>query len=117
MNIDMLTFGRSDSPVQVQLLSRHTVFDLVDILCKETVVGLKETVYDHIWTLHVGGREYGIGNNEKTSLGNLEMSPGMEIDLNYDFGCDQLYKIVLCDVIQVTDSGDRFPCRKPFSIP
>lgn len=145
-NNAMLTFSLSHSPVQVQLLEdTHTIFDLIDIICQETCVGMSETVHDHMWdvtilkgaTTATKGKKrkynsldrYVEHENEcgyisddvsllkasKAKLGSLDLSLGAILKLEYDYGSTSTLQITLVDRSIGTDGS--FPRRKPAEPP
>lgn len=51
----IFTFRLSHCPLKVQLLSKHTLYDLVDLVCKVSAVGDdgSGTVNEHLWNINV----------------------------------------------------------------
>jgi len=129
----ILTFKLSHSPVKVQVLSTQTVFDLVDIICQETTVGMDEGVYDHMWDLVVPMR--GMYNSSdayvdsmsdwaskssfkasQTKLSDLQLSLDSTMTLDYDYGTTSHYTIQLVEETPYDETGT-FPRRKPIEAP
>ena len=135
----VLTFAVSHSPVQVQLLESNTIFDLVDIICRSTTVGMDETVYDHMWDVSVPGisgpfnssdayvdleGEYSHETLRKasiTKLGELGLKSGMTLQLKYDYGSTTYYDITFNGEHELDESRDgdanSFPREKSLKKP
>ena len=127
VNNEVLTFKVDHSPVQVQLLSKHTVHDLVDILCQATTIGQEgAAVYEHMWYVQVNGKKYESGDCECESdlratvykLGDLKLAPNTAMTLNYDYGAGCRYSITLVEKSdQDEGSTTTYPCRKAIATP
>ena len=99
----VFTFSVAHSPVQVQLLSTQTLYDLVDIICRETKIGRNESVNAHTWNIRLqGGRAYESGDfpcqserrANRTQLADLALVPKTTtMILNYDYGAGWVYDI------------------------
>ena len=113
-----MTFGLSNSPVRVQLLSSHTVHDLCDTFCEHTRIGRGdgESVWSHMWNVTVSatGRCYESGDMkcmsalraEETKLGSLELGlPGPNATLSwmYDYGSTSYYNVTLLEKSTLND--------------
>lgn len=125
----ILTFSVAHSPVQVQVLSTQTLYDLVDIICQETTIGRSESVDDHMWNITLpGGRVYESGDfpcetenrASTTQLADLALVPKTTtMVLNYDYGDGYEYKIACEETSGNTGDSDciidesLFPRRKP----
>ena len=135
----VFTFALSHSPVQVQLLQSHTIYNLVDIICQETTVGIDESVDEHMWDVYVPGMpgsfnssdeyiditmngpyRYGYSSEEplrsatRAKLGDLDLTIETEMILKYDYGTTSYYKITLVE-IEETDQEELFPRQKPLN--
>jgi len=127
----VLTFKLSHSPVLIEILDSHRVFDLVDIVCRETSVGMDEDVYDHMWDVTVPGKgiynssdeyvdhseAYGYSDEKllkasQTKLGDLNLTLNTPIELKYDYGSTSYYTFTLVDQSKTTEASRAFPRRK-----
>lgn len=127
----VLTFKLSHSPVMIEILDSHRVFDLVDIVCRETSVGMDEDVYDHMWDVTVPGKgiynssdewvdqeqEYGFSDEpllkaSQTKLLDLDLALNSPIELKYDYGSTSYYTFTLVDQSKTTEPSHAFPRRK-----
>ncbi|KAI2512015.1 hypothetical protein MHU86_2303 [Fragilaria crotonensis] len=131
----ILTFSVSHSPVQVQVLSTQTLYDLVDIICRETTIGRNESADAHMWNIRLlpGRRVYESGDfpcqserrANRTMLSDLALVPKTTtMILNYDYGDDLEYKITCEETNGNTGDADPvvvdeslFPRRKPTVAP
>ena len=109
----------------MQVLSNHTILQLVAIVCDETVVGMNEGVYDHMWIVHdpMEGKSYDSGEYEcrsdlRASCHRLDsigaaLCVGHQLVLEYDYGSTSAYQLVLKSIDELADDADRslFPCR------
>ena len=117
---------RKRDNVSVQLLTTHNYFDLVDIICRESVVGSNEEVYAHLWNLtDSSGNKYegpwdyvtdGESKNaKKTLLGSTiaGQKVGESLTLTYDYGTTSIIKLVLRSV-ELPDGTENssFPRKK-----
>jgi len=105
--VTVLTYEILGSGVSVQVLSNHTVHDLVDIVCQETCVGMNESVYDHMWcvTDPIEGNKYESGDVEcqsdlraqETRIGRIAGGNiiGANLLLTYDYGTTSHVGLVL----------------------
>ena len=124
----ILTYEVLGSGVSVQVLSSHTILQLVAVVCDETVVGRNEGVYDHMWIVHdpMEGKSYESGDVECMSdlrasdhrLDSIEGAAhvGHRLILEYDYGTTSTYQLVLKSVEELANGeGDRtkFPRRAP----
>ena len=99
----VFTFGASHSAARVQLLSRHTVYDLCDILCQCTAVGDGEGADSHMWNVDWQGRCYESGEFEcmsslrasQTTLGDLALPLNANLLWTYDYGSPARVQITL----------------------
>ena len=121
---EILTFALSRSPVRIQLLSTHTVYDLIRIVCEETSVGERgEAVDEHMWKLCVGGAvgvTYKLNVNDKTQLQNARLVLNHQMDFVYDFSCEWTCHIMLIKSISFglgNSDLKLFPRREPFAMP
>ncbi|KAI2512086.1 hypothetical protein MHU86_2374 [Fragilaria crotonensis] len=133
----ILTFKVHDSPVKVQVLSTQTLYDLVDILCRETTIGAGESVDDHMWKITLpGGKVYESEHvpcqsklrANKTLLSDLDLVPKKStMTLHYDYGDFWEYEIT-CEETNQDDNNSShddpiiideslFPRRKPAAVP
>lgn len=145
--VKILTFAVDHSPVQVELLSTHTIHDLVDIICRETLIGHQESVYDHMWNVvHVmNGEEYReefvfnnippyehkFANGERYESGNYAcrsdlraieiqldgLCPTSSLVLNYDYGDCFKYNIRLLGISSCQTGAAAFPRRRAAPMP
>ncbi len=121
------TFGVSHSLVKLQVLSSHSVFDLIDTICKHTQIGLGEGVHDHLWNVTVGGEKFNgkcfigfdEGRSAKAPLETIGLTPGMKLDFEYNFyKSTSHYDIFFIEETELSDNEDEnnFPRlmeRKP----
>jgi len=133
--INVMTFQLSHSPVQVQILSNMTLYALVDIICRETTVGMEESVDDHMWDVVVPTKE-GVFNSSddyvdgdvndwadepyykasQTKLCDLELPLNSTMTLKYDYGSTSCYNITLVEETPCEDYDQAktiFPRPKP----
>ncbi|KAI2506269.1 hypothetical protein MHU86_8204 [Fragilaria crotonensis] len=131
----ILTFSVSHSPVQVQVLSTQTLYDLVDVICRETTIGRNESADAHMWNIRLlpGRRVYESGDfpcqserrANRTMLSDLALVPKTTTMIfNYDYGDDLEYKITCEETNGNTGDTDPvgvdeslFPRRKPTVAP
>ena len=127
----ILTYEIVRADVSVQLLTTHTFFDLVKVVCKESVVGSNEGVYDHLWDVQdqegkkysgPWGDKFGFdeeeGNNAcKTTLGSSigGQMAGESLVLKYDYGCTSTINLILKSIEDLPAGTDKstFPRRAP----
>lgn len=123
----ILTFRIADSPTEVQVLSTNTMYELVDILCKEGTIGRKESVTAHMWNIRMpGGETYEAGIFSKVqnsafdvALADLTLVPKVTtMVLTYDYGDNNEYTIC-CEDSSLDPFVDEslFPRRKPAPFP
>ena len=115
----VFTFGASHSAARVQLLSRHTVYDLCDILCQCTAVGDGEGADSHMWNVDWQGRCYESGEFEcmsslrasQTTLGDLALPLNANLLWTYDYGSPARVQITLLETSTLADgeSEAQFP--------
>jgi hypothetical protein len=119
----VLTFALSHSPVQVELLESLTIYQLVDIICCETDVGMSEAVYEHMWDVHVPGKgkfnssdEYadmsGLQKASQAKLQQLGLTLNTTLELKYDYGATSYYSITLMNKSTTTEAASNFPRRQ-----
>ena len=53
---NILKFALSDSPVQIQVTSSNTIFDLVKSICEQTTIGMNKLVHCHLWYVDILGK-------------------------------------------------------------
>lgn len=128
--VTILTYEVVGSGVSVQVLRSNTIHDLVDAVCKETCVGLNESVYDHMWNVtdSIDGATYESGDIECTSYLRAENTKfgsiagsnavGSNLLLTYDYGSTSYVQLVLKSVEEdmLPDAAaalSRFPRREP----
>jgi hypothetical protein len=51
----IFTLSVDHSPIQVQVLSTQTIYDLVDIICRNATIGQSESVTGHEWNVRLSG--------------------------------------------------------------
>jgi hypothetical protein len=126
LTFKVMTFKVDHSPVQVQLLSKDAVHDLVNILCQETTIGQNDAVYEHVWHVKVNGKKHQSGDIEcesdlratENKLGDLKLAPNTSMRLNYDYGAGCRYSITLVEKSnQDKGSTTTYPCCKPVATP
>lgn len=102
VNTKILKFGVSHSSVKVAVLSKHTIRELIDIICRETSVGQGgETVDCHMWNVSVGENTYESGDvacesefrASKTKISELGLALGTKLRFEYDYGSTMIYTI------------------------
>lgn len=132
----VLTFKLSHSPVQVQVLSDQTIFNLVDIICQETTVGMNEGVHDHMWDIYIPNKQGMFNSSDlyvdsidcpmydgplykasQTKLGELELPLYTTMTLKYDYGSTVYYSIQLVEETPYDGETGNFPRRKPIADP
>lgn len=98
--LSVLTFAADrDRFARLQLLSDHTLHDLVSALCEYTPVGREgsETATDHLWHVTFDGARYESGRAHRTSLGGLGLDDGVgsrnTLRLTYDYGTTSFYTL------------------------
>ncbi len=101
----MLNFGVSHSPIKLQLLQSHSVWQLCEAICRWTAVGANppEGVNSHLWhiDLTVGGEPRRISADgppfdeppRKIKLSSLLLQPGAQLKWTYDYGSTMVYTI------------------------
>lgn len=115
----VLTFtAEHDKSSKFELLSSHTVYDLVDALCKFTPIGYRgnEGPNSHMWDVSYNRRKYccddhflldsrnnfddeDVTEAESVTLGELNLQPNQSVlRLKYDYGADLLYTMKLVKV-------------------
>jgi hypothetical protein len=134
----VFTFAMSHSPVQVQLLGSHSLFDLVDVICQTTTVGMNESVYDHMWDIFINGisgsfnsseefvasADYGADDGgpfriaRRAKLEGLDLVEQTKMALKYDYGSTSLYTITLVKIDEVSnEEASAFPREKLTQMP
>lgn len=116
----VLTYEVSGSGVSVQVLSTNTYHDLVDVVCRETCVGLNEDVYDHMWNvtdMH-NGKQYESGDwpsGKRASQHSLGSDPGPQLVIEYDYGSTSYINLNLKAIKELSADVDQscFPRRAP----
>ena len=123
----VLTFGAGhDRSARLQLLSTHTLYDLVATLCQHTPVGYEgsEGPNSHLWHITFRGAEYKSDERcqsprraDRTILGDLGLSDNNVLILTYDYGTTSLYKITFLGSSDMENEEDEtlFPRNKPRS--
>lgn len=107
----VLSFSaKHDRYARLELLSTHTLYDLVAILCKHTPIGYEgaDGPDDHMWYITFLGEEYESGEitcrsdfrANQTRLECLELTDNCDLLLTYDYGHSSRY------VITFTGSSD-----------
>ena len=102
--VSVLTFtSDNDSFARLELLSSHTLWNLVDTLCEHTPVGFKgrNGVNDHIWKIHHQSKIY-ISNlwrsndldAKEMKLGDMNLSIESTMQLEYH---REYHKITMVD--------------------
>ena len=87
--LQLMTFQLSHSPVEIQILSSQSLLSLVDIICKETSVGFKEGVADHMWCVRIGERKYSSTESpELVIISDLHLTTNRKFEFLYDFGSE-----------------------------
>ena len=133
----ILTYEIVRADVSVQLFTTHTFFDLVKVVCQESVVGCHEGVYDHLWDVrdqegkkyagpekkgYAGGGGFPWDDEEeedarKTTLGSSigGQVAGESLVLKYDYGCTSTINLILKSVEDLPAGTDKstFPRRAP----
>jgi len=113
----ILTFTAAhDRFARLQLLSTHTLHDLVSTLCKYTPVGYEgsEGPDDHLWYITYNGSEYESSDFEcqsplranQTRLLDLSLEKGSTLKLTYDYGSTSRYEITVVSVNEEVKSED-----------
>ena len=125
----ILTFTAvHDRFARLQLLSTHTLYDLVSALCKYTSIGYEgaDGPDDHLWYITCNGLEYESSDIEcqsplranQTRLVDLSLEKGSTMKLTYDYGTTSQYDITLVSVDEDLSSQDiiSFPRNRPRSV-
>mmetsp|Transcript_36915 Transcript_36915/g.79698 ORF Transcript_36915/g.79698 Transcript_36915/m.79698 type:complete len:456 (-) Transcript_36915:995-2362(-) len=114
----ILTFATGhDKFARLQLLSTHTLYDLVATLCKYTPVGCKgnEGPDDHLWHVNYRGHQYQSRSDyvspspiraNKTKLEHLSLERGSLFMLTYDYGTTSTYQMTLLESRDANDEDD-----------
>ena len=117
-----------DRFARLQLLSTHTLYDLVSTLCRHTSIGYEgaDGPDDHLWYITYNGLEYESSDIEcqsplranQTRLVDLSLEEGSTMKLTYDYGTTSQYDITLVSVDEDLSSEDitSFPRNQPRSI-
>lgn len=122
----IITFSVDHSPVQVQILSTQTIYDLVDIICQNATIGQSESVDGREWNVRLlpDGEVYEYGGflpesqqrAHKVQLADLALEPNVTtMVLQYDYGGSLEYKIYCKEASDVVDpivEQSLFPRRK-----
>jgi hypothetical protein len=125
----VLTFTAAhDRFARLQLLSTHTLYDLISTLCKHTSIGYEgsEGPDDHLWYITYNGLEYESSDIEcqsplranQTRLLDLSLEKGGTMKLAYDYGTNSQYDITLVSVDEDLSGQDitSFPRNQPRSV-
>jgi len=125
----ILTFTAAhDRFARLQLLSTHTLYDLVSTLCRHTSIGYEgaDGPDDHLWYITYNGLEYESSDIEcqsplranQTRLVDLSLKKGGTLKLTYDYGTTSQYEITLVSVDEDLSSQDitSFPRNQPRSV-
>ena len=125
----ILTFTAAhDRFARLQLLSTHTLYDLVSTLCKHTSIGYEgaDGPDDHLWYITYNGLEYESSDIEcqsplranQTRLVDLSLEKGSIMKLTYDYGTTSQYEIALVSMDEDLSSQDitSFPRNLPRSV-
>jgi len=125
----ILTFTAAhDRFARLQLLSTHTLYDLVSTLCKHTSIGYEgaDGPDDHLWYITYNGLEYESSDIEcqsplranQTRLVDLSLKEGSTMKLTYDYGTTSQYDITLVSVDEDLNSQDitSFTRNRPRSV-
>ena len=119
----VFTFSSSHAAqVKIQLLSTHTLYDLVDTLCKNVTIGTMEdeTVDAHMWKIMYRGKEYetNMGSADRTTLEELDLYIGSVLELKYDYGSTSNYVISCLGKEELQDGEDAlYPRCQSVSLP
>lgn len=124
----IMTFTAThDKFAHLQLLSTHTLYDLVSALCQHTPIGYEGTdgPDDHLWYITYNGKEYESSDIEyqsplranKTRLEELRLDRGSTLKLTYEYGSTSTYQITLVEILDLTNGDDvtSFPRNQPKS--
>ena len=118
----VLTFTADhDKFARLQLLSKHTLYDLVATLCKWTAVGYEgsEGPNDHLWDIIYNGIKYASMNSAgATKLEKLQLVAGRSLVLEYDYGSTSTYKLSLDsseDFTEGEEGQQLYPRNLPMS--
>eukprot|EP00581_Thalassiosira_minuscula_P019992 CAMPEP_0183714266 /NCGR_PEP_ID=MMETSP0737-20130205/8847_1 /TAXON_ID=385413 /ORGANISM="Thalassiosira miniscula, Strain CCMP1093" /LENGTH=449 /DNA_ID=CAMNT_0025943173 /DNA_START=99 /DNA_END=1448 /DNA_ORIENTATION=+ len=94
----ILTFKAAhDKLARLQLLSTHTLYDLVSTLCRHTPIGYEGTEgpNDHLWHITYGNLKCKSDRAKQTRLEDLNLVKGSTITLVYDYGSTSTYPITV----------------------
>ena len=118
----VMTFTAAhDRFVRLQLLSTHTLYDLVAALCTYTPVGYEgsDGPDEHLWYVTYNGREYESSDIEcvsplranQTRLDSLSLSDNCKLVLTYDYGTTSTYTLTFLGQRDMEDGeeSDMFP--------
>lgn len=120
----ILTFDVDhDKFARLQLLSTHTLYDLVATLCRHTPMGKEGNgPNDHLWNINYRGNKYSRSDNvcsspldvNSTKLEDLNLERDSVLTLTYDYGIASNCEITLVE-IQDANKEDlsSFPRNKP----
>mmetsp|Transcript_385 Transcript_385/g.636 ORF Transcript_385/g.636 Transcript_385/m.636 type:complete len:440 (+) Transcript_385:17-1336(+) len=120
----VLTFSTAhDRFARLQLLSSHTLYNLISALCRHTPVGYEgsEGPDDHLWYVTTeDGTKYESSEFEceselranRTKLDSLGLAAGDTLRLNYDYGTTSHYTLKLLEqrpLMMAEEDPDVFP--------
>ena len=124
----ILTFTtKHDRFARLQLLSTHTLYDLVSALCQYTPIGFdgNEGPDDHLWYISYNGNEYESSDIDiecqsplranKTKLADLHVKIGSNLKLTYDYGTTTVYEMKLVATDESFEDTASFPRNQPLS--
>ena len=122
-DLKVYTFSMNDSPTQVQLLSTHTLTDLVTVCFERCSPVPGETANSHLWFIEVNGRKYesyfrAEHRSDLTFLGQLQLRKGTSMRLVYDYGSTSTHTIIVDGTMKVGSDMriDSFPREKPMPV-
>lgn len=128
---EIFTFTLSHSPLKIQLLSKHSLYDLVSFVCEVSSVGDtgSDTADNHLWDIKVPRKGKFVSQPvlfesnklaENAKLGNLGLKEGDEMKLLYDYGARMDYQFTVGKIQkreETAESDSDFPRIEATELP
>lgn len=122
--VTVFTFSTAHEKfVKLQLLSSHTVYDLVACLCEHTPIGYDgaEGPNDHMWCISYNGKKYeSLSPSVNATLKDLGLKNDTSLGLLYDYGDNLHYQITFLGKTKLSggENASMFPRNNaPSGIP
>eukprot|EP00804_Cyclotella_cryptica_P015243 CCRYP_005359-RA/>CCRYP_005359-RA protein AED:0.13 eAED:0.13 QI:0/-1/0/1/-1/1/1/0/375 len=108
--VTVFTFSAAHEKfAQLQLLSTHTVYDLVACVCKHTPIGYDgaDGPNDHMWRISYKGRKYeSLSPSANAKLKDLGLKNNISLELLYDYGDNLHYQITFLGSTKLSAGED-----------